>query len=363
MRPIVLLALLLPGFPPGVGAAQAVPRTDTPRAGTLRVTFDPVVSAWDNEFTPLPGGRRRIGASLPAAVFVHAERRVTPLTLEFGLTDRIALSARLPLVRTNIRAGHSPDSTADSANAALDSLLADTTYMFAPIGNSRRGLRYFPGDAELQAKIRLGPAAGRYAAAAQVVVRLPTGHLDSPNDLFDLATGDHQTDIEVGAIQELTVAGRLWLNLSVRGTQQRRGTRERRVAPQDSLLVPYAALLRLGWDPGDALALDLAPLYRFNRYFAAGVTVGYFTKRRDHYTFASPADSVALATRLGAPRSASVLDAGTSERRVRLGAAVTYLGPNIEGGLSFEQTVSGAGGRIPVMSVFRIVLRTSRWPF
>jgi len=359
MRPLFLLALVIPGLAPGVSPAQAVPRADTPRGGTLRVTFDPVVSAWDNEFTP--AGRRPIGAGLPATVFVHAERRVTPLTLEFGLTDRIALAARLPLVRVNIRANVPPDST--GADTAFAALLADTTYAFAPIANTRRGLRYFPGDAELQAKIRLGPAAGWYAAAAQLVVRLPTGHLDSPHDLFDLATGDHQTDIELGVMQELTVAGRLWLNLSVRGTQQRPGTRERRVAPEDSLLVPLAAWASLAWDPGDALALDVAPMYRFNRYFAVGLTAGYFTKGRDHYTFASPADSTALATRLGAPRSASVLDAGTSERRLRLGAAVTYVGPSIEGGLSFEQTVSGSGGRIPVTSVFRLVLRTSRWPF
>ena len=357
------LLLAIPGLAPGVSAAQAVPRTDTPRAGTLRVTFDPVVSVWDNEFTPPPGGRRPIAASLPAKVFVHAEWRVTPLTLEFGLTDRIAVSARLPLVRTNIRAGYSRDSTADSAHAALDSLLADTTYAFAPIGNSRRGLRYFPGDAELQARIRLGPAAGWYAAAAQLVVRLPTGHLDSPHNLFDLATGDHQTDIEVGVVQELTLADHLWLNLSVRGAQQRPGTRGRRVAPQDGLLVPRAATARLDWNPGDYFAVDCAPMYRFNRQFGAGFTVGYFTKGRDHYTFANPADSVALATRLGSPRSASVLNAGTSERRLRLGVAVTYVGPGFEGGLSLEQTVSGRGGRIPVTSVFRIVMRTSHWPF
>ena len=256
-----------------------------------------------------------------------------------------------------------PADTTTSADSVLAASLADTIYAFAPIANTRRGLRYYPGDAELQATVRLGPREGRYAAAAQVVVRLPTGHLDSPHNLFDLATGDHQTDLEVGAIQELTLFGRLWLNLSVRGTQQRPGTRERRVAPPDSFLVPYATLSSLAWDPGDALALDFAPMYRFNRYFAAGVTVGYFTKGQDHYTFASPTDSLALATRLGSPRSASVLDPGTSERRVRLGAAVTYVGPSMEGGLSFEQTVSGLGGRIPVTSVFRIVMRTSRWPF
>ena len=356
MRPIFFLALVIPGLSPGVSHAQAVPRTDTPRGGTLRVTFDPVVNVWDNEFTA--AGKRPIGASLPATVFVHAERRVTPLTLEVGLTSRVALSVRVPLVRSMIRAGYSPDSTADSANAALDSLLADTTYAFTPIAHTRRGLRYFPGDVEVQAKVRLWGG-----SAALAVVRLPTGHLDSPHDLFDLSSGDHQTDVELGVIQEVTLLHRLWLNLSVRGTQQRTGMRSRRVAPQNSLLVPIAALSNLRWDPGDALALDVAPMYRVNQHFGAGVTLGYFTKGRDHYSFATPADSVALATRLGSARAASVLDAGTSERRVRMGVAVTYMGPGVEGGLSFEQTVSGSGGRIPVTTVLRIVMRTSRWPF
>ena len=67
--------------------------------------------------------------------------------------------------------------------------------------------------------------------------------------------------------------------------------------------------------------------------------------------------------RLVAPLSASVLDAGTAFRWTRLGVAMTYATPEVEGSLSFEQTVTGAGGLVPVASVFRIVMRTSRWPF
>jgi hypothetical protein len=93
------------------------------------------------------------------------------------------------------------------------------------------------------------------------------------------------------------------------------------------------------------------------------VTGSYYTQGRDRYTFRSAQDSTDLATRLGAPTSASVLDAGTAERRTRLGVAVTYVGPDAEGGLSIEQTVSAAGGFVPVATVFRIVMRASRWPF
>jgi hypothetical protein len=29
-----------------------VPRTDTPRAGKLRLSFEPVITTWEYEFTP-----------------------------------------------------------------------------------------------------------------------------------------------------------------------------------------------------------------------------------------------------------------------------------------------------------------------
>ena len=365
MRYRTLLAVLsVAGLAPGVSLGQAVPRTDTPRAGTLRVTFDPEITTWDAEYTA--GGRRRLGATLPATVFIHTERRNTPLTLELGVTDRISVMARVPTLRVNNRALVVQDSA--GRGAALDSLLADTTYLYAPIATTPRYRRYNPGDAEVAGKVQLVAPTGAYGAAAQLLLRLPTGHQDSPNDLFDAGWGDHQTDVELAIIQELTVAEHFWLNLSVRAAQQRAATRERRVASPDSLLVPHAALSPLTWDPGDYLAIDAAPMLRFagkatGGVFAIGVTASYYTKQRDRYAFATAADSIALATRLGAPRPASLLDAGTAERRLRLGVAATYVGPSVEGGFSIEQTVSGAGGIIPAATVFRLVLRTSRWPF
>ena len=133
-----------------------------------------------------------------------------------------------------------PTSALDANGLQL--LLGDTVFGFgiAPFQDTRKRLRYFPGDAELSAKYRL-VTSGPYSAAVAVVVRLPTGHLDSPNDLLDVATGDHQTDLEARVTQELLVGGRLWLNLSVRAAQQRPGQRERRLAPPEAFLVPFAA--------------------------------------------------------------------------------------------------------------------------
>ena len=252
-----------------------------------------------------------------------------------------------------------PTSALDANGLQL--LLGDTVFGFgiAPFQDTRKRLRYFPGDAELSAKYRL-VTSGPYSAAVAVVVRLPTGHLDSPNDLLDVATGDHQTDLEARVTQELLVGGRLWLNLSVRAAQQRPGERERRLAPPEAFLVPFAARARLKWDPGDYLQVDVAPLLRLSRFFAAGMTASYYTRARDRYAFLSPQDSSAVAARLGVPVSPSVLEAGTAERRLRLGWAMSYLGPVFESGLSIEQTVSGRGSVVPAATVFRLVMRVSR---
>jgi len=370
---------------PGLARAQAGPRTDTPRAGTLRLTFEPVITTWEREFTP-DGHEQQLGASLFGEtkpplqckgvvlvcrylftpVLVRVERRVTPFALEFGITNRLAVGAKLPIVRANSRETYPLDSLGrpgfPQAAQRLDSILRDSTYAFAPIVETTRRLRYFPGDVEVQAKYRFLESP-RYALSAAMLVRLPTGHQDSPDDLFDVATGDHQTDIEVQVSQELTLFDRLWLNTLVRAGRQQPGTRTRRVGPESVLLIPHAARATLDWDPGDYLSLDVAPLLRFSRSFGVGFTGGYYTQTRDRYSYRSAQDSIAVATGLGAPVAASILDAGTALRWARLGFAVTYQGSDVEGSLSIEQTVTGAGGLVPVASVFRIVMRTSRWPF
>jgi hypothetical protein len=214
------------------------------------------------------------------------------------------------------------------------------------------------GDVELGAKYRV-IADAHWATAVQAIVRLPTAGPDSADDLLRQSLGDRQLDLEGRLTQELTV-GPLWLNVAVPAGLQRPSTRVRRVAPVDAFLVPATATATLQWDPGDYAGVDVAPLLRLSREFAAGFTAGYFTKAQDRYAYRSTQDSLDLATRTGAPVAASVLDVGTAERRLRLGFALTYHAPTVEGGFSIEQTVSGRGGLVPGATVYRIVMRASQ---
>lgn len=222
----------------------------------------------------------------------------------------------------------------------------------------RSGWRIGLGDVELGAKYRF-LAHEHYAAALQAILRLPTAGRDSDDDLLRQPVGDHVLAVEGRFTHELTV-GPLWLNVALHGGLQRHGTRVRRVAPPEAFLVPGTAAATLWWKPGDYAGVDVAPLLRLSREFAAGLTAGYYTKAQDQYGYLTAQDSTAVANRTGVPTPASVLDAGTGQRRLRIGFAVTYHAPTVEGGFSVEQTVSGRGGLVPATTLYRIVLRTSQ---
>src|SRR5207248_2877299 len=295
----IVLLLVSPALTGGAMlAAQAVERTDVPARGVLRVTFDPRIMTWNDEFTD--AGRLKLGApltgdtvggryipvvarleqnvrvasglagfvaSLGAGLFnVRQERRTYPTTAELGITKRLSVSLMVPMVRVQTRAslqlsnrganlGVNPlvvntlgvrgkDSAFfaqfDSALVRLDQQAAGCALPPSPCAardsSARwRGVR----DAELAAKYRL-VAGAHYAAALQAVVRLPTGAKDSANELLIQHIGDHQLDLEGRLMQELSV-GPLWLNVAVRAATQRPGTQVRRVAPWDAFLVPAAA--------------------------------------------------------------------------------------------------------------------------
>src|SRR5712691_13130247 len=137
---ILRIALLLacPVLTAGasLAAAQAVERTDVPARGVLRVTFDPRIMTWNDQFTD--AGRMRLGASLTGdtvggryipvvarleqnvrvasglsgfvaslgagLLSVRQERRTYPMMAELGLTDRLSVSLMVPKERVETRA-------------------------------------------------------------------------------------------------------------------------------------------------------------------------------------------------------------------------------------------------------------------
>lgn len=489
-----------------------VPRADLPPGGAIRITVDPIISYWYEEV--LDGAKRplgwfltgdSVGAQVPqlarlnqdmavatgttalavnlgkAVLALRGERRVTPLGIEFGLSDRLSLGVRVPLVRVKTSAGLSLDSTnanlglnprfavpgadslytaffqdfdaavtqlraniagnaygcpgspqcaqaiafADSAEAVRDALrraaygggpsdaapylptvtstigialganvariqnqfsttwgvpgfgetfllptpLATAAgvqsvtdafppgYAAAQFRDTPERLRFWLGDVEVQARFRAVHTRS-YTATIGALARLPTGHPDSPNDFIDLAAGDAQLDLEGELTQELRV-GPLWLNAAARAGVQTKGERERRVGPGTDVLLARGATALLNWDPGNYFVLDVAPLVRLHPNFAAGLTVGWSTQGDDRYSYRSEEDSVAVEAELGTPVTANLLDAGTGISRVRLGGAVTFVGPVFEGSFVIERVVNASGGWTAAQTRFRLVMRAT----
>src|SRR3989449_4360636 len=133
----IVLLLASPALTGGaMVAAQAVERTDVPARGVLRVTFDPRIMTWNDQFSdagrlklgaPLTGdtvggryipvvarleqnvrvvsGLSNFVASLGAGLLsVRQERRTYPTTAELGLTNRLSVSLMVPMVRVATRA-------------------------------------------------------------------------------------------------------------------------------------------------------------------------------------------------------------------------------------------------------------------
>lgn len=361
----------------------ANPRITTPDADTA---YDAFFTQFDAALTALDGNIAAGGYGCPGSAQCaqaqalsasgHAVRDALrqaaagPLLPVAGSSGATAIDSNIARIQQELSANfgvvaftHAFLSPANQlTEGAFAAVLQDSVVGFgaSPFTDTRRSARFWAGDAEVQTRYRLIARPG-YAATIGFLIRLPTGHQDSPHNFLDLSTGDHQTDLEGQLTQELVVAHRLWLNLAIRAGQQRPGERERRVMADGgaAFLVPRAAWAKLAWDPGDYVAVNFAPLYRFTPSFAGGFTVGYYGQGSDRYTFRSAQDSLDLAARLGAPTSAAVLDGQTAARQLRVGGAITYAGPRYETGVSVETAISGTGW-IPAATVFRIVLRTSR---
>jgi len=320
-----------PSGPQCAGAQALLAQGTAVRDALHRTVYG--VGATGSPFVPLAGSDAGIGI---ATTVQQMQNQLQTLYGVGGFTDQFLLST-------------------DTLNTdEFASLLNDATYGFG-YNQFRNTWRYGLGDVALQAKLRLG--GNPYAVSLAGQVRLPTGARDTILEVLDLPIAAHQTAYEVTLTQELTVARHLWLNLAVRAGTAMGSTRARRVASVDAFLVPFQATTVLNWDVGDYLAVDFAPLYRFTPTFAVGFTASYWTQRADLYTYQSVQDSLDLAGRLGGPTPASVLYQGTDREALRVGLAVTYAGPKVEGGFTVEKTLNGEGGPVAETTVFRIVMR------
>src|SRR5439155_19977277 len=93
-----VLALLGPAVTGGASlAAQAVERTDVPGRGILRVTFDPRIMTWNDEFTD--AGRRRLGFGLTGDT---VGSRYIPALAQLEQNVRTVTGDLVPVIRPQV---------------------------------------------------------------------------------------------------------------------------------------------------------------------------------------------------------------------------------------------------------------------
>jgi hypothetical protein len=231
---VFLMLLLCPALTSRANA-QSVDRTDTPKRGQLRVTLDPRILAWSREFTgnglqPLGasltgdsiGGLHnpvvarlqqdlRIASGMPGFIAsigqglfsARAEVRVTPITAEIGLTDRLSFAVTVPVVRTATRThfnvtptgavlGANPLARVSGADGEYAAFFNQFTTALAQLGDSigsgHYGCPSSPQCAQAQAFLSQGQAI-RDALTRTVYGVGATGSPFVPLEGSDVGTG------------------------------------------------------------------------------------------------------------------------------------------------------------------------------
>src|SRR6266516_7985721 len=94
----LVLALAGPAVTCGASlAAQAVERTDAPARGVVRVTFDPRIMTWNDQFTD--AGRMRLGAPLTGDT---VGGRYIPVVAQLERNVRTVIGDVVPVVRPQV---------------------------------------------------------------------------------------------------------------------------------------------------------------------------------------------------------------------------------------------------------------------
>lgn len=254
---------------------------------------------------------------------------------------------------------------APATDANLRTLLSDPAGGFA-LDSLRSRSRITLGDVEVGVRLRLldsfrgreqrrlVPARLALRTTVAGTFRFGTGHLDSPNDLTDVATGDGQSDVEIASLTDVVVGSRGWLSLVARYGRQ--------LADEQPARIPYAGagaylpavtLQTVQRDLGDYVVFEATPRVAVGRALLVEAQYRFRRKQADAYTGTFPVVDP-LGTSGALVLDAASLGVNSEQREQQAGAGVTYStyeaygrrrsGLPLELSLSYLRTVSGRGG-------------------
>lgn len=291
-------------------------------AGMVRLGFVNDWTRFDQRFTAPDGSR----------IDAHARIRRTPISLDLGITNWLAVGFTVPSVGTEIVANYFPP-MATPGHADSLSLLGQSAV----------------GDVEGWAKLvwlgrqnehdRTLPSGVHVRSAVTGLVRLGTASPAHASRQLAVGTGDDQTDVEAASQWDFIFGRWFWMSLVGRYVHQLPTTRVVRVAPRDD---PFASaeLVNTRIEPGNYYELEATPRLSLGQHFVLG---GQYAHRHDD-------ESNFIAADQGGTADPSILDVASS-------SSTTY-----GFGVVYSSVASYVAGRtsIPFEVKFQYS-RTDRW--
>jgi hypothetical protein len=223
----------------------------------------------------------------------------------------------------------------------------------------------FRGDAEGGLAVTFidgwdrGGKRGGLRAAAEGLVRFPTGRSARNDRLLAIGTGDGQTDIEIRGVVDLG-SGNFGVRLEGGYARQLAADVIDAVAPPTEPFPPDSLRTVVSRDPGDVTTFAARPFFRLARTFALIGSVERWSRGQDEVEYRSPADAIP-----GVDPGVLALDTETSSTVMSVG--VTYSNPGalrpggtglpVDAGWTYERVVSASGGIVPDVHRIRARLR------
>lgn len=288
-----------------------------------------------------------------------------------GSASGAALAARIAALQTTLGAelgvgGFSAGPALPGAPATaqdVESVIGDP---FGPIAlQTGQSEVTFRGDAEAGVAVTVADrwdrdgGRGGLRAAAEGVLRFPTGVRARTDRALAIGTGDGQTDVELRGVVDLG-SGNVGLRLEAGYNRQLAGDVVERIA---SPLEPFPArslLANVRLDPGDVTTLAVRPFFRLARTLALIGSLERWSRGRDAVEYLSEADAIPGV-------DPGVLAEGSDASATMMSVGVTYSNPGslrpggtglpVDAGWSYERVISASGGIVPDSHRVRARLR------
>jgi len=244
-------------------------------SGTLRLGLLNTWSRWYQEYDAAPG----------VLIQTRSQARITPLSIDLGITDRLMFTASVPSVGTTESALYFSDpehgDVADSMRSFDRSGIGETmaTLKFVWLGQQSERDRIAEHGLHV-----------RSALTASAVIG--TGAPQRPNQQFGVGTGEGASGVQAGSFWDFMLGHTFWTSVGLRFEHHLQDTRALRVGagapgdPFDATATPIQVTRQLG----DAYSIDVTPRFSFGEYLSIGARYQY--EHEQAGTFAGTLDVV-----------------------------------------------------------------------